>query len=326
MQILVVKLSSLGDLFHALPAVRALKRGLNAEVDWVTHTYYVDIVRCFSDVRRVIGFSRRNWRKSWRPFLRDLRREHYDLILDLQGLTKSGLVTLLARGKRKLGPSHHRELSRLFYHEVTGARNKNRHAIEEAFDVVRHLGLPVPATPEFPVVFPKKNFTTAHPRIALAPCSRWITKNWQAARFIETAQTIREQTNATFFLVGAPEDKTVCNEIAAALGATAVNLCGQTSLLELGGVLAEMDLALTVDSGPMHIAAALGVPVLALFGPTDPARTGPYGAQHRVLMVPVENCAACFRDRCKRGDLACMERIRPVAVAAAAMEMLGTGK
>jgi len=76
----------------------------------------------------------------------------------------------------------------------------------------------------------------------------------------------------------------------------------------------------------MHVAAAAGVPVLALFGPTAPTRTGPYGAQHRVLSVPVENCAACFRDRCKRGDLACMERIRPATVAVAALEMLGAGK
>jgi lipopolysaccharide heptosyltransferase II len=240
----------------------------------------------------------------------------------LQGLTKSALVGWLARGTRRIGPSHHRELSRFFYHEVVGHPDKNRHAVEEALDVVRHLGLPLPAPPEFPVVFPRKIFPAPHPRIALAPCSRWPTKNWPAAGFCAVARALHEKTGATFFLVGAPEDKSVCDEIAAALGTTAVNLCGQTSLVELGSVLAAMDLALTVDSGPMHIAAALGVPVLALFGPTDPLRTGPYGKQHRVLQMPVENCARCHRDRCRRGDLACLELITPEMVITAALDML----
>ena len=131
MKILVVKLSSLGDLFHALPAVRALKHGLKADVDWVTHTAYADLVKCFSDVRHTIGFSRREWARQWRPFLRELRRERYDLIVDLQGLTKSALVGWFARGTRRIGPSHHRELSRFFYHEVVGHWDKNRHAVEE---------------------------------------------------------------------------------------------------------------------------------------------------------------------------------------------------
>lgn len=322
MQILIVKLSSLGDLFHALPAVHALRQGLGASVDWVTHTGYVEIVKRFSDVRHVIGFSRREWAQQSRAFLGELRRERYDLIVDLQGLTKSALVGWLARGPRRIGPSYHRELSRLFYNEVAGHRDKKRHAVEEALDVVRHLGLPMPSTPEFPVVFPKQDLSVAHPRIALAPCSRWATKNWPAASFISAARAIRERVGATFFLVGAQEDAPVCGAIAAALGAGVVNLCGQTSLLELGGVLKEMDLALTVDSGPMHIAAAVGVPVLALFGPTDPQRTGPYGAQHRVLVASEDACAKCYSDRCKRGELLCMERIQPATVAGAALEML----
>jgi lipopolysaccharide heptosyltransferase I len=322
MHILIVKLSSLGDLFHALPTVRALRQGLGATVDWVTQTTYVELVRCFSDVRRVIGVTRRGGAAGLRPCLRELRRDRYDLIVDLQGLTKSALVGRLARGVRRIGPSYHREISRLFYHEVGGLRDKNRHAVEEALEVVRHLGLPLPATPEFPVVFPRKAFAAAHPRIALAPCSRWETKNWPAARFVEVARALRAQTGAHFFLVGAPEDRAVCGTIAAALGAAAVDLSGQTSLIELGSVMQAMDLALTVDSGPMHIAAAVGVPVLALFGPTDPRRTGPYGAQHRVVSAPVADCAICFRARCRRGDLACMARITPDLVIAAAREML----
>ncbi|TAN38847.1 MAG: glycosyltransferase family 9 protein [Verrucomicrobia bacterium] len=356
MQILVIKLSSLGDLFHALPAVHALKQGLNAEVDWATHTYYVEVVKCFTDVRRVIGFARRGGLADGLRFLHELRRERYDLILDLQGLLKSAVVARAARGARRIGPSFHREGSRLFYNTVAGMRDKQRHAVEEVLDVVRHLNLPVPSVPDFPVVFPKlqaispqggsgvdaasgrilasdqrsllrsETSLAPHPRIALAPCSRWPTKNWPAARFSEVARALHERTGATFFLVGAPEDKAVCDAIAAALGSAAVNLCGQTSLVELGSVLAEMDLALTVDTGPMHVAAALGVPVLALFGPTDPRRTGPFGAQHRVLQVTEQVCAMCFDARCHSGDLICMTRIRPDVVTRAALDMLEAKK
>ena len=322
MQILIIKLSSLGDLFHALPAVRALKQGLNAQVDWVTQTSYVELVRCFTDVRRVIGFPRRGNGKDWARFMHELRRERYDLILDLQGLMKSALVTRLARGARRIGPSFHREGSRMLYDAVAGLRNKERHAVDELLDVVRFLGAPIPAVAEFPVTFPQRHIEANHPRIALAPCSRWPTKNWPAARFGEVARALHAKTGATFFIVGAPEDRSVCDEIARVLGTTALNLCGQTSLVELGAVMAEMDLALTVDSGPMHMAAALGVPVLALFGPTDPRRTGPYGKQHRIWDVPEESCAKCFSARCRRGDLICMERIQPDAIIAAALDML----
>lgn len=326
MQILVVKLSSLGDLFHAVPTVHALRQGLGAAVDWVTQTNYVELVRCFTDVRRVIGFPRRAGRLAWLPFLRDLRYERYDLIVDLQGLMKSALVARFARGNRRIGPSFHREGSRLLYDEVAGARDKRRHAVEETLDVIRHLGLPLPELPVFPVAFPKKPLATARPRIALAPCSRWPTKNWPVANFCEVACAIREQTGATFFLLGGQENREVCDAIALALGAGAVNLCGQTSLVEMGSVMAEMDLALTVDSGPMHVAAALGVPVVALFGPTEPARTGPYGAGHRVINVPDAACPTCFSDRCRRGDLACMERIRPDRVLDIALEIIRAGK
>ena len=321
MKILVVKLSSLGDLFHALPAVHAVRMGLGAKVDWVTQPAYAELVRCFDDVNRVIVFPRRGWLADGPAFLRDLRRERYDLILDLQGLLKSALVARLARGGRRLGPSFHREGARLLYHAVAGPRNRERHAVEEALDVVRLLGLPVPA-PVFPLHVPRQELAAGHPRIAIIPRSRWPTKNWAVANFIAAARAVREKTSATFFLVGAPEDRVAGGEIAQALGVAAVDLCGKTSLVELGSLLQEMDLVLTVDTGPMHLAAALGRPVLALFGPTNPRRTGPYGPRHRVLTAADLACRPCYEDICRNGKPDCMAGITPECVAATALEML----
>lgn len=322
-RILIIKLSSLGDLFHALPAVRNLKQELGATVDWVTQSAYVELVKCFPDVNRVIAFPRRDFLKQSPAFIRELRRETYDLVLDFQGLLKSALVARLARGARTIGPSFAREGSRLLYSAVAGPRNKTRHAVDEVLDVVRYLGREI-HPPVFPVMFPDVPRTEPSPRIALLPCSRWPTKNWPPERFIEVARELRAQAQATIFLVGAPDDVPVCVKIAEGIGDGVVNLCGKTSLVELGSLLQEMDLAVTVDSGPMHMAAAAGRPVLAVFGATDPQRTGPYGGRHRVVVAENLDCRPCFSGHCARKDLACLGRLSAERVVAQAMEMLNT--
>lgn len=322
-RILVVKLSSLGDLFHALPAVHNLKAVSGAAIDWLVQPEYADLVRCFTDVDRVIEFPRRGLVAGGGAFLDELRRESYDLVVDLQGLLKSAIPTRLARASLRIGPSFRREGSWLFYDAVAGRRNKERHAVEENVDVVRHLGWPeLPV--EFPVKFPPVAAPGVSPRVVIVPASRWETKNWFVEGFVEVAEDLLVR-GATVVLAGGPAERAVCEAIAAPLGQrpNLKNLAGKTTLLELGGLLQHAQLAITVDSGPMHMAAALGVPVLALFGPTDPVRTGPYGAKSRVLTTARLPCQPCFSGQCDRGDLACMRRIFPSQVLAAALDMLG---
>lgn len=281
-RVLVIKMSSLGDLFHALPAARLLKTGLGAEVDWVAHDLYADVVGCFTDVRRFIPFPRRSLLADLPRFTSALRAESYDLVVDFQGLLKSAVVARCARGARRIGPSFQREGARFFYDELAGRRDKDRHAVEENLDVVRHLHLPLGPL-EFPVTFPEVPLDDAKPRVALLPCSRRAEKNWPAARFIDVARALQAQRGATIHLLGSPADRAVCDTIAAGAPGRLVNACGRTSLPELGGLLRAMDLLISVDSGPMHMAAAVGTPVLAVFGPTHPARTAPWGTGHRVI-------------------------------------------
>lgn len=324
-RILVIKLSSLGDLFHALPTVRNLKQELNATIDWVTQEPYVDLVKCFPDVNRVIAFPRRDFLMHSVAFIRDLRREKYELVLDLQGLLKSAMVARVARGGKRIGPSFAREGSRILYTAVAGPKNKNRHAVDEVLDVVRYLGFKV-STPEFPVVFPKTQRPEPSPRIAFIPCSRWLTKNWPAERFVEVGRALQERAGATIFLAGSPKDQPTCGVIEKQLGGCVINVCGKTSLIELGGLLQEVDLVITVDSGPMHMAAAVGRPVLAVFSATDPKRTGPYGERHRVVALEGLECRPCFSDRCARHDFACLRDLPAERVIAQAMKMLNTAR
>jgi len=308
LRILVVKLSSIGDLFHALPAVHNLKVALGAEIDWVVNDTYVPLVECFSDVERVIPFSRHHFFKTLPVFWQALRQEQYDLVVDLQGLFKSGLVARMARGERRIGPSYEREGARCFYQEVAGTPDLTRHAVDQALDVVDHLGLarePV----VFPTVFPLRSIKGPGPRIAISPVSRWSTKNWSVERYAELAQRLAASGMAgTLFVLGGEEDNAVCQRIADAAGGCAVNLAGRTSLIETGSVLEQVDLLISNDSGPVHMAVAVDCPTVVLFGPTDDTRTGPYGERNTVVKRSLA-CQPCYKRSCPRGDHACMTSI-----------------
>ena len=324
-RVLVVKLSSLGDLFHALPLVRQLRRDFRARVDWVVQTEYAELAGCFPDVERVIAFPRHNFFRHAAAFLKDLRQTQYDLAADLQGLLKSAWIARAARAARRVGPSFSREGAHHFYDAITGPRNRNRHAVDEVLDLARFLGLP-PWPPEFSLAFPRRPVDMPHPRVALAPCSRWPTKNWPTNRFAEVGRALQAELGASLFLIGSAADRPVCASIATRLPKKAANACGTTTLVELGSLLQEMDLLISVDSGPMHMAAALKVPVLAIFGATDPIRTGPYGALHRVLTADGLDCRPCRSRVCARRDLACLEQVTAGQVTASARQMLAAGK
>jgi lipopolysaccharide heptosyltransferase I len=314
-RLLIVKTSSLGDLFHALPAVHRLKIGLNAEIDWVVNSGYVPLVRCFTDVHRIIPFPRHRLLSGLGPFLSALRETPYDLVVDLQGLLKSALIGRATRTSRRIGPSFQREGAGLFYDDVAAPRNKNRHAVDENLDVLRFLHLP-DGPVEFPVVFPEFPVEPHQPNLLLSPCSRHAAKNWPVERFAAVGQTLHKRTGARFYLSGAPEDSAACQRLEELLPPGSVrNLCGKTALTQLGGLVQAMDLVITVDSGPMHLAAAVGTPTLAIFGPTDPLRVGPYGPQHRVLRNATVSAYS-------KADLQSILGVSVEAVIAAAEEML----
>ncbi len=313
---LVVKLSSLGDLFHALPAVRMLKAGLGLSIHWMTQPEYAELVSCFDDVERVLTFPRRNFVGGMRSWLSELRADSYDYVFDFQGLFKSALSTRMARARRRVGPSYSRECARLLYHEIAGKTDRHRHAVEEALDFVRHFNVEM-ASPVFPVSIPSQVLNADSPRIAYLPCSRWSTKNWPPAHFARLIRTVHAEVGGSAYLLGGQEDEAVCHGIQEQADIPLHNVCGKTSLVELGGYLKEMDLLVTVDSGPMHMAAALGTPVLALFGATDPKRTGPYGPGHRVLQHGGLPCRPCRSRACLRAekDIACLRDLHPDRVA-----------
>ena len=324
MRILVIKLSSLGDVAHALPAVRALKDRTGAEIDWVVQPEYAPLLACCPDVARTIAFPRRNFARGFFPFLRELRREKYDVVVDLQGLMKSALTARLARSRRRVGPAWAREGAPRFYDaqpaKVPGPR---RHAVEELMDVA-NLVAPGEAAPPAPnLAFPEaESDGDPGPHVAFAPFSRWATKDWPTEKFVDLGKRLVLEMGCRIRIVGGRDNEAPGEALARQIGEGARNLCGKTDLPGLCSLLKGMDLLVTVDSGPMHWADALGVPLVAVFGATDPARTGPYRQMAHVVAKDGLSCRPCHSRTCARGDLACLRTLDVETVFQAALKRL----
>lgn len=310
-RILVIKLSSLGDLAHALPAVRALKERTGAEIDWVVQPEYMPLLALCPDVARTIPFPRRRFWRGLLPFLHVLRQERYDLIVDLQGLLKSALAARLARGDWRVGPAWAREGAHWFYDVRTEAPvGPRRHAVEECMSVVDLV-----APGEGPVPVPRIELPEAEhdghpgPHVALVPFSRWATKDWPPEKFAELGRRLAAEMGCQIRIVGGGDNAAAGEELARQIGERARNLCGKTDFPGLCSLLKSMDLVVAVDSGPLHWADAMGVPLVAVFGATDPRRTGPYWQPDHVVTKAGLECRPCHSRTCARGDLACLQTL-----------------
>jgi len=159
------------------------------------------------------------------------------------------------------------------------------------------------------------------PRVAFLPVSRWPSKNWSANCFADVAARLKKVKGATIFLLGGIDSREECVAIEKALDGDVINLAGKTNLAEMGGVLKEMDVLVSNDSGPVHLAAALGTPTVVIFGPTDPQRTGPYGEGHRVIKESL-SCQPCFSRSCRKEGIPCLSGITPERVSEAVLNVL----
>jgi 3-deoxy-D-manno-octulosonic-acid transferase/heptosyltransferase-1 len=282
-----------------------------------------------------------------RGFIRELRDTEYDIAIDFQGLLKSGIVIGLARAARKIGFDRTRELSYLFLNEKLPPYDKDKHALERYLDIARHLGAknPSPACTlpierELAVVEERLGKIVrssgsgvrseskrrgdgetrgqgdegragagdALPRICVInPIARWKTKLWPERNFAELADRLIAERKAVVIFSGGPEDRAALDRIRGMMKQQAENWAGSTTLKELAALASLSNLFITTDTGPMHLAAAAGAKVLALFGPTAPWRTGPYGPGHIVVRKGLD-CSPCFQRSCT-DNVRCMKEI-----------------
>jgi heptosyltransferase-1 len=333
--ILIVKLSAIGDVIHALPVAQALKATFpQARLSWVVERAAFELVANHPYIDEVILFEKVRCRSltgmaRYLPvLLRGLRRRCFDLALDLQGLLKSGLIAYLSGAPERLVYCNARELSDRLSRRICGP-NQHGHIVEQYLDVVRALGGTVTAV-DFGIRFSDAEVQSAQailadhgwqgkPYIALIPGANWPNKRWPTGYFAQLAELLYQQ-GITSLITGGPDDVALAEEINNAANVPVLNLTGQTSLKQLAWVLQKARVTVGGDTGPMHLAVAVGTPTVALMGPTDINRNGPYGKGHQAL-VTARSCAGCWRRKCEQ-QLDCLAVVPVEEVYQAALKLL----
>ncbi len=306
-KILIIKPSALGDIVHTLPFLAAVRTTFPAaEIHWVVARGLHTFLEGHPMINRLWVMDKERWKQLSRfreiipeinAFRKDLAQEHFDISIDLSGLLRSGLITFAAGARYKLGFSDSHEGSSLFYsHKVEGGRQI--HAIDRYLKLAALMGCDTSQVshpmPPYPADSPLLS-SLPERFCVIAPSAGKEANRWPADRFGELAASLPLPS----VVISNKEDAGVAEAVVAASKGMAINLAGQTSLKELVALISRAQFFISNDTGPMHIAAALGIPVFAIFGPANPVRTGPYGTIHTVIQEQLD-CIPCYRRRpCK---------------------------
>jgi heptosyltransferase-1/heptosyltransferase-2 len=325
--ILIIKMSSLGDILHTLPFAAALReRFKTAKISWLVHPQFSDFIPYPSVIDEIIFFDKANFKKMsilkkmgyFLKTCRLLRSKRFDLVIDMQGLFKSAVFALTSGCKNRIGYCEMRELSGFVSKAIRG-KNMNAHVIERYLDVARFLGSEVKSI-EFPIadltdaeksICDKlKKFGVNGKYVVFVVGARWSTKEWLTKHYAKLAQMIIKDG---FFVVlaGGESDAKKSSEIKS-LAKDVIDFTGKTNLKELAALIKLSVFYISADTGPLHLAAALKKPLIAMYGPTLPSRTGPYANDNAAVIQTPLSCAGCLRKKC--GDWRCMEDITPKSV------------
>jgi len=315
-RIAILKPSALGDIVHALPVLSALRdRWPQAHIAWVVNRGFAGLLDGHPDLNEIIPFDRAAFRggplagvRYAVGFLQSVRAKRFDLVVDLQGLARTGLMAALAGAAVRVGFAQAREGSRWAYtHRVEVPDAETIHAVDRYRRVVQFLGADVaPQRWIVPVnageVEAVQALLAPYPRpwVAVAAGAKWRTKRWPPEHFAEVLNRMKAKRGGTAVLVGAAEDEAISNAIAERFTGATLDLTGRTSLPRLAAVLKTCDVMLANDTGPLHLAAALGTPCVAPYTCTRIAKHGPYGnfATAAATLVP---CAGSYLRQCPNG-------------------------
>lgn len=329
--ILVVKLSAIGDVIHALPVSYAIKEQYpEAHLTWVVEQAAYAILADNPCIDELILFEKAKFRsiggflREIGPFRRRLRTRRYDASLDLQGLFKSAAIAWNAGAKLRIGTANMREGAHLVSRPVRGAHAEG-HIVERYLDVARALGCRVGEV-RFPVsvsdrdrmaadtLLAREGVQEERPFVAFAVGANWPNKRWPVEHFAALADRLYHAHYVPVLVGGGRLDATLAEDILRASEIPPVNLVGRTNLKQLAHVFTRAALVLGGDTGPVHLAAGLRVPTVMLMGPTDANRNGPYGQLQNAIEVD-RPCRGCWKRACPKG-LDCLAAISVDAVAA----------
>lgn len=328
---LIVKLSAIGDVIHALPVAAALKEKYpDCHLTWVAEPAAAEILQMVPLIDELIIFRKKEFRsvggffRNIGPLKRQLQKRHYDISLDLQGLFKSAAITWLAGAREKIGTCFMREGSDKVSRPIAGPHAR-QHVIEQYLDVARYLGCE-PQKPTFSLEVPEREqdlarrllaqcgMNAANPYVALVIGASAPNKRWTSAGYAQIVDWLYEQRLIPVMVGGGPVEEQWAQEIENMTVVPPVNAVGRTTLPQLAAVLQGAALTITGDTGPGHLSLALGTKTIMLIGPTNINRTGPYTQMENAVEIS-RACRYCWKRQCPKGlDKECMEDITPEMV------------
>lgn len=334
--VLIVKLSAIGDVIHALPIAYVLKQTYpTCRITWIVEKAAYELAQACPYIDEVILFDKPKFKslgglfKHGRELSRALKSRRFDVVLDLQGLFKSAAISWLSGATERLVYCNAREGSDHIGKRICGP-NASGHIVERYLDVARHLGCRVEEA-QFALTISAETakwaqakaqqagFSVEQPYVVLALGANWPNKRWPTEHFAALADKLY-QYGTIPVMIGAPSDHALACEVSAKTEIPPVDLTGKTSLPELVYILQHAKAFVGGDTGPMHLAVAAGLSVVALFGPTDPERNGPYGGGHRVIQAKWP-CMGCWKRSCP-DDKDCLASISPDVVYTALVTMM----
>ena len=306
MNILLVRLGALGDIVHAVPAAAALRAAYpSASIDWVVDRRHHDMVRLVSVIDRVITLDASTL-GAWLRVVRELRAKPYDVALDLQGLMKSALMARVSGAARVIGFSiwHLREKgARPFYSEVDSGQAED-HVVRKNLRLLRTLGIDS-TTVEFPlrivsspVLDDVRREFGETPFALLNPGAAWPNKRWFSDRFGAVASFLRDVRGMRSLVLWGPGEAPLAHAVVEA-SEGAATVAPPTTVVDLLALSRAASLMVSGDTGPLHIAAAAGTPIVAIFGPTDPQRNGPLSPDD-IAVSRYATCGCHYNRRCRQ--------------------------
>ena len=351
MKIGIIRLGSLGDIIHTLPALSALRTkfpknengsGVPNQIDWLAESAYVPFLKGHPYLDSVQAVDTKRWRRLKKGTIgplrvfRQIREKRYDAVIDFQGLLKSAMISWASGARKRIGfdSSHCKELlAASFYNEKVSPFGEGSHVVEWNLSLLAPLGLEGNIPIEFPIglnaldrrkanrFFGKHLENATLPPIAIHPGAGWATKRWGVENFATLGTKLVRETGAHLLVIWGPGDESLAKSLSERMGKDA-DIISQTTVREMAGFLERCGLVIGGDTGPIHLAAALGVPTIAVLGPTTPTRNGPMGpGGHRGTTVHHElPCSHCYQRVCPGFETQCLVGMPPNEVAGVALE------